>query len=245
MKQLLFILLLFMTLSVTADDIKNYLKDTKQMVKEGKYEESLKRYIWFHEHALEHDKAMGGVRLSFALNDWKSLGEVYPPAMKELRDTRDRGTNLMLKDGGSAQLFAEVRAINRTLGENSKTLEVFDILLEKYPDIAKSSWYYAKDDLFAAKRYDIIKKFIGNPMREYAVVASAYARDTTIMKRMPDAAGFFKAHAENSFVEKSVQLIQFAVAVGDLKAAKEVQQSAMKVVTDYRLTDAIPSKKNK
>ena len=231
--------------AVNAQDIKNYLRDTKRIVKEGKYEEALKRYIWFHENALKHDKSMAGVRLSFALSDWKSLGQVYPPAMKELKETRDKTTNIILKDGGSPQLFSEVAAINRTIGENSKTLELFEEMLSKYPHVAKSSWYYAKDDLFEAKRYDIIKQFIGNPLREYSRLVSNYTRDTTMAKTLPNGSAFFKTYAENSFVKKAVQLIRFAAETGDFKAAKEVQESAIKVVKDYRLQEAIPKDKSK
>jgi len=62
--------------------MQKYLSDTQQMVREGRYQEALERFVWFHDHALEHEpSAMYGVRLSFALSYWKSLGDVYPPAM--------------------------------------------------------------------------------------------------------------------------------------------------------------------
>lgn len=244
MKGLLFISILFLSLTLSAQDMQKYLTDTKEMVNSGKYKEALERHVWFHEHALEYNKAMAGVRLSFALSDWKSLADLYPPAMKELIATRDKKSKQILTDGGTSQLFSDVRALNRTLRENTKTLDLFEMLLNKDPDSAKSSWYYVRDDLFAAKRYDILKKFIGNPMREYSLVASKYGMDTTLSKKLPSGSAFFKAYAENAFVEKSIQLIQFAIASDDLKTAKEIQQAANKVLADYRLRDAIPQLKN-
>ena len=47
--------------------MQKYLSDTQEMVRKGKYKEALERFVWFHEHALEHDPAMTGVRLSFAV----------------------------------------------------------------------------------------------------------------------------------------------------------------------------------
>lgn len=244
MKVLLFVSILFFSVTLGAQDMQKYLKDTKELVNAGKYKEALERHVWFHEHALEYNRGMAGVRLSFALSDWKSLADLYPPAMKELISTRNKKSKQILTDGGTSNLFSDVRALNRTLGENTKTLELFEKLLDKYPEIAKSDWYYVRDDLFAAKRYDILKKFIGNPMREYSLVASKYGMDTTLSKKLPSGSAFFKAHAENSFIVKSIQLIQFAMASDDLKTAKEIQQAASKVLADYRLRDAIPIVKN-
>jgi len=59
-------------------DMCKYMDDTHTLVKQGKYAEALERMIWFHNHALEHELGMYGVRLSFALSEWKELGDVYP-----------------------------------------------------------------------------------------------------------------------------------------------------------------------
>ncbi len=75
---------------VEAEDMQKYLQDTQKMVSQGKYKEALKRNIWFHNHALEHRPSMYGVRLSFALSYWKSLGEIYPPAQKALAVIDDK-----------------------------------------------------------------------------------------------------------------------------------------------------------
>ncbi len=243
MKQLLLISLFLWSLSVSGQSMHQYLIDTKEMVKAGKYQEALERHIWFHEHAVEKEPAMVGVRGSFALADWKALATVYPPALTELRATRDRAVNQIKSDGGNPRLFADVKALNRTLGEPDKTIEVFEMLTTKYPESARSSWHYAKDEIFTAKRYDIARKFVGNPVREYTMLVSNYSRDTTLAKRLPAGREQFVAVSENRFVEKSLQLIDFALASDDLSGAKEIQLAAMKVVKDYRLRDAIPAGK--
>ena len=184
---------------------------------------------------------MKGFRLSFALSDWKSLADVYPPAKKELTEMRDATAVRILNNGPNKELFADVRALNRVLEENSKTVALFETILEKNPHSAKDYWYYAKDDLFEAKRYDIIKKFIGNPMGEYSVLLENRNRDIAMSEKMKANESMLKSHADNTFVEKSLQLIDFAMVSDDKLTAKEIQQKALKVVFDYRLRDAIPN----
>jgi hypothetical protein len=57
---------------------------------EGRHEEALREYIWFHDHALELEPALYGVRLSFALAYWVELAQDYPAARTALEGIRDR-----------------------------------------------------------------------------------------------------------------------------------------------------------
>ena len=44
-----------------------------------------------------------------------------------------------------------------------------------------------------------------------------------------------KARFQNSFVEKTLQLIDFALVNKDAKSAKEIKQKALAIVQDYCL----------
>src|SRR4051812_26335409 len=68
---------------------KTILKEAKADTKEMRYEDALAKHIWFYQSAIAFDKALYGVRLSFALNDWWNLALQYPPAMEAMRSTRD------------------------------------------------------------------------------------------------------------------------------------------------------------
>ena len=223
--------------------MRKYLSDTKEMVNQGKYKEALERTIWFHEHVLEHDKAMAGVRLSFALSDWKSLGNLYPPAITAFIEMRDRKTRQILDNGGTLDSFGEVTAFNRELGENSKTVELFQTLTQVRPDFAKECWIFAKTPLFDEKRFDIIRNYIGSPLREFNFIKERYEYEIGAYKNDKVGLADIKAVCENQFVENNLQLIQYALAVDDLKSAKEIQQKALSILDDYRLREAIPSDK--
>ena len=126
MKQLLTLFFIAISASLNAQELREYLQETKVLISKGQYKEALERHIWFHEHALDKDKSMQGVRLSFALGDWKELGDLYPPALKALTDIRDTKTGEILNSGGTKELFADVNGINRTLGEGEKTATLFE-----------------------------------------------------------------------------------------------------------------------
>jgi len=237
MKTLIIVVFTFLSISSYAQDMQKYLSETQEMVTQKKYQEALERYIWFQDHSLEHDMAMTGVRLSYALSSWKSLADIYPPAMTAFKGMRDNKTREILDSNAASQLFGDVAALNRVLGEDSKTIELFETLTKSHPNDAKRSWYWVKDALFNAKRYDIIRNYIGNPLNEFALLKSQYDMMNTFTKDDKKQQDALKSFNDNNLVEKSLQLIQFSIAVNDLKSAKEIRKKAMKIVKDNRLRD--------
>jgi len=242
MKLKIFIVAMLASLSVQADDMQKYLSDTQDLVKQGAHQEALERYLWFHDHALEHERSMTGVRLSFALSYWKKLGEVYPPALDAMTKVRNEKSSLLEEGKGSYDLFVDVRALNRTLEENDETVALFRKLDQEQEDLAKKCWDIAKEAVIKEKAYDLARKYIGNPVREFSKVKASYDRNVSMYggKNFGD---HFKAFNENNFVEKTIRLIDVAVALDDMKAAKEIQSKALAILDDYRLQDVIPSEK--
>ncbi|HTD86247.1 MAG TPA: serine/threonine-protein kinase, partial [Candidatus Binatia bacterium] len=65
------------------------LDEAKEQRQHGEYEQALQRHIWYHNHALEFEPSLTGVRLSFALAEWIELGRRYPRARRALIEIRD------------------------------------------------------------------------------------------------------------------------------------------------------------
>ncbi len=241
MKAVLTAVVVLMAVTSAAEDMQKYLSDAQVLVRQKKYEEALERFIWFHDHALEHEPAgMYGVRLSFALAYWKGLGDVYPPALAALVETRDRKLKQVTETPVNSGLFHDVVALNRTLHEEEKTVELFDLIHKRQPALAKQYWRFAKDAVIAAKRYDLARQYIGNPVREFTRVKAMYDHKVTLYDNPQMGGAHFKAFNEDHFVEESLKLIEVALALNDRKAAKEIQEKALAVIEDYRLRDAIP-----
>jgi hypothetical protein len=226
------------SISVFAEDMQKYLNDTQMMVRQGMYQEALERFIWFHDHALEHNSGMAGVRLSFALAYWKELGKVYSPAMQALIGTRDRKTNQILNADGNYELFNDVMAPNRTLEERDKTVLLFDSIDKLYPALAARCWIVAKEDVISAKRFDLARKYLVNYLQEFTRVKAMYDLNTSMYDDPRTGGAMLKRYNEDHFVKEVLQLIEVAVALGADRDAGEIQAKALAVLDDTRLRDA-------
>jgi len=243
MKILIAALVLLTSFPTYAEDMQKYLNYTQDLMLQGKNEEALERFLWFHDHALEHEPAMYGVRLSFALMYWKELGDSYPPALTAMKKTRDDKTILLENQKGNPNLFHDVMSLNETLGDDDKTIMLFRRLDQEQKDLAAQCWDMAKTPIIKAKAYDLIKKHIGNPVREFVKVKAMYEQNTEMYggKNFGES---FKAWNENNLVEETLRLIEVAIALDETKAAKEIQEKGLAIVDDHRLRDAIPAEKN-
>ncbi|NCT84705.1 MAG: hypothetical protein GXC94_16280 [Comamonadaceae bacterium] len=107
---------------------------------EGRLAEAAEKHLWFHEHVLERQPSMMGVRLSFALADWVALARRYPPAMAQMTAARDHAL-AQVEAGGPAGLKAlnEVLAFNRYLRQPESTREGFNRLALRDPLLAEQA----------------------------------------------------------------------------------------------------------
>jgi hypothetical protein len=234
MKNLFLAFALIISLSSDAQDLKNYLTETKTFVKQNKYSEANDRYIWFQNHSLESGSSMSGVRLSFALSEWKSLADLYPPALDSIKAMRDYKTKQLLQNNGPVQLFADVAAIYKLLFETEKTVTLFENIRNADKDKARKCWFYARKSLFKYKRYDLIKYYVGDPVSDFQVIKE---QRNMMLKFSSTNKETMKKYMDDSFVENSLDLINYSIAMDDLESAKKIRGEAMLIVKDYRLRD--------
>ena len=238
MKIFIFIFFFLITCVCHADDMQKHMEKTDDLINMGEYKEALERTIWFHNHALEHQRSMYGVRLSFALSRWYEFGKKYPPALLALKNIRDKKTDILMSGTGTHQLFHDVYSINETLSEDSKTIDLFIKLDKNQPSLAKNVWHIIKDKVILIKDYALIKKYIGNVLREYSVTEDRFKEMMELYNQNSRAYGEqFKAFNENYFVEQTLQLIDLAIALNDKEAAVQMKSKAKIIVKDYRLDD--------
>ncbi|MEM6279593.1 MAG: hypothetical protein AAF733_08950 [Verrucomicrobiota bacterium] len=217
--------------------MQKYLRDTEELVAAGQHEEALKRHIWFHHHALEHQPSMLGVRLSFALSNWRKLAKVYEPALEALLAIRDEKTEALLSGEGNNGFFADVKAINRYLREEEKSLDLFDELHRRYPDIAATCWHYVKELAFSRQRDDLVAVYLGDPIREFESLKRRYESD----RSEPSRGKRFFERSQARFVENCLRLIRALLALGKHREALLVQEKALAVLEDDQIRGAIPA----
>ena len=219
------------------NDMQEYLRDIRELVKSGKYSEALERHLWFHNHALEYDESMTGVRLSFALSDWLELGEKYPPARIALVDIRDQKTEELMSGDENRDFFSDVTSLNRVLEQSEKTVSLFEKIDASNPDAAKKYWVFAEDSVIEAERYDLVRKYIEDPVTEFAKLKEDYDSMVELYDHPQFGGKKFKGYNEDSLVTESLKLIEIARVFGDQEAARQIRINASAVVKDPRLAE--------
>jgi hypothetical protein len=220
-------------------DPQQILHEAQGDFKEQRYKDALAKHIWFHDHALEYQPSMYGVRLSFALSYWKQLGDVYPPALKKMVKIRDHKTDRLGHGKGDRQLFHDVMALNRTLEQDSMTVDLFRKLDREQPELATQCWDIAKKGVIKGKAFDLVQKHMGSLTLEFEDIKEIYARN----KGMYGGKGFgedFQAYNENHFVEETTTLVWLAITLDNIEDAKVIQADALAILNDPRLNDVIP-----
>ena len=211
-------------------DPQTILNEAQADAKAKRYEIALAKQVWFHENALSLNQAMTGVRLSFALSNWESLGRAYPPALAKLQSIRDGLQERALKGEDLMSAFADLAAINRTLGEDSRTSEAFRALDALNPKAAKMAIFYVKPALVKSKDYDLYLKYT-DVKRDYLQMRQLYELNMQMVedkKFGPNLADF----AKKSFRNGSATLIAI-LAVSDRKQeASDIASLAKKQIDD-------------
>ncbi len=219
-------LLIFSGISMASVGNKD-LDEIRQLAKAGQFQQALEKHLWFHEES-RSSSGMGGVRLSYAISAWIELGEKYPPAFEALIQVRDKDKEKLLSGNGSFDNFHDLSAVNRGLGEDEETLELFLILDRKYPEQSPSYYIVAEDLLIEHKKYDICAKYIGDPIAKYEGLRHRREMELSFAKTNPKLNNpRFLEHADESFIDGVLKLIEVLISIKKQDDASEIQKRAL------------------
>jgi hypothetical protein len=186
--------------------------------------------VWFFENALKYAPSMYGVRLSFALSDWKSLSDLYPPALEKLKAERDEAAAKVRRSEDPHHSFHDFAAINRVLDEDVKSEELFLWLDKNSPATAAAVYDIAQSSLVKAKEYGVCARYL-DPDRSLETMVRLYkenkkiAGDPEFRHRMSD-------FADESLSNGVGTLVALLVVNGRTADAKRVAEEAMKACDD-------------
>jgi len=179
--------------------------------REGRYEEALREYIWFHEHALQHRQSLYGVRLSFALWYWMELAKEYPEARKKLEEIRDRKTETLASGGGDRELFHDVRSINHALGEEEKTHQLFTTMLKTAPLLAPACADLAIEAIVKAGDFMLAERYSDLP--EDALIRWSEQLNEDVVALTGDRDKKRKAHRLEAYVHIYCDQVGTTIAI--------------------------------
>lgn len=207
-------------------DPQKILSEARADARAKRYEDALAKHVWFHRNALKHDRSLGGVRLSFALSDWHELGKAYPPALVKLKEIRDEAAKNVTNGKHVRQSFQDLAAINRTVGEESRTKEIFVLLDAQNADAAKEVFDIAQPALINAKEYKLCGKYIDSK-RSFPRIIESFRRG----KRLAEDTRLGAKHLEyanEKFTNDAATLIALLTVNGRKAEAEEIAGDAKK-----------------
>jgi hypothetical protein len=207
----------------------------------GNHDEALREYIWFHNHALEEDPALSGVRLSFALAYWTDLGESYPPALRALEEIRNQKAAALLRGSESRDAFRDVVAINEALETSSLTYELFVKLVESMPGFARQCAPVALPAIVDANDFRLSKQVSPAPETDILREATWLNKDERRSKEADDHNALRRwAHVRNF-----VRLVQLHMAIatgnGEPAEAASIKALALNFIESPSLRAAVES----
>lgn len=126
----------------------------------GRHEAALAKFVWFHHNALSVAQSLSAVRLSFALSDWYDLAKDYPPAMAAMLDARDQAEFSFLNAGYQYEQFADLSALNRTLGTPQRTCSIFKQVMQNDNEAAARVYHVAESALVHQKEFALCNSFL-------------------------------------------------------------------------------------
>ncbi|WP_395742664.1 hypothetical protein [Prosthecobacter sp.] len=217
------------------DEAQRALQDAQALARAGEYEAALERHEWYHTNALRISPAQYGVRLSFALSDWKRLGEKYPPAMAALTALRDQGTQTVLTGKAPPELFHDVVSINHTLSADDASVKLFKKLDETQPAFAKQCFRFVQDALLSAGEMDLFARHCGDSARYLKGKIAEHQRLMAVIRQHPDS-GQSQQHFENRLVTLTLALSEYAAAQSDPNLASHLKEMTAEIIADPRLT---------
>ena len=245
----------------------------RKLVTLGKYDEALKHFLWCFDHGLEHQSSYVGVRASFLLNSIKELADVYPPALKALKERRDRseaqvrdfvaGKKLKKpknKEKGIAgflgrlvgpdlpaifRVAGDVAALNDTLGENARTIGIYDQLRtddrSESKQARKALFHRIEDDLMKARRYEEIIED-GDPVFRVTTSAQTLKMEHAFMAGVDeDMARQMKEHLISDMITTAGNGYEACVGANRDDLAATIKDTLLNVQSSHLTYDILVS----
>jgi hypothetical protein len=149
----------------------------------GAYADALAKFVWFHHNALRYEESLSAVRLSFALCYWLKLAKAYSPARAAFLRTRDE-TEAAFASDPCFDLFHDLAALNRYLGDGLRTVDVFMNIARQNHSVAERLYHVAEPFLLAAGRYAECGPFL-KPSERLSLARESYRATSEFEASIP------------------------------------------------------------
>ena len=238
MKHLQGMLLIFLVEVAVADwhppenpDPRAILKEAREDAISGKFEHALAKHLWFHNNALKYRRSLYGVRLSFALSDWKRLSNVYPPALDKMREVRDKAEEYVQNGVQAYNYFHDFESLNEQLGDEGDTVRLFVWLDNNKPETAFSVYRLAQPSLIKENKFALAGKYVDHQSTFGRIVGDFAAHKEYINKYSSEWGALrldeTRRFGQMRFTNSSAILVALLVLTERVDDAKDISEQAL------------------
>ncbi len=211
-------------------DPRAILAEAEHDAQARRYAEALAKYAWFYEHALDTAQGLYGLRLSRALEDWAALARDYPPALERLRATREAAAEQVRKGEGARGWFNEVLAIDRVLGQDAATRELFRWLDAHRNEVAAQVYDQAQAALVRGREYALCGKYL-TPDKTLAKALEQYQLTLQLAAGADDEVAL-RSFAQRTLANKTGLLVSLLAVNHRKDEAERIAAAALKEWND-------------
>ncbi len=205
---------------VTHASVETRFKRAQALAKAGQAEEALKEFLWCYDEGMPRVTGFSGVRQSHLLDEIAKLGKTYPPALEALREHRDRAERTMLASATDFDAAMSFSSINRVLGENGRTLQLWEQLP---PDDRRRTalGHQAYGELVKTRRYQDAAQAMPYRMMNSMFESLSDPLPKAVLDKAPDAARL-QREQRDYVVKNTTGYVEVLAGAGDLDHAREL-----------------------
>jgi nucleotide-binding universal stress UspA family protein len=194
---------------ITNDLVQVRYQQARALQQSGQWEAALREFLWCYDVGMPQVSSFSAVRSSFVLSAIKQLADHDPEALAALRTRRERAGQEINSGTEVSGAISDFVSLNRVLGEEERTLQVFD-QLPPGDRRRVTMAIYAHDLLIAAQRYADVAE--GKP---YPLMSAGFEASIGHVPPANAAAAF-----TDSVVQSAAQDIEVLAGVGDFAHAR-------------------------
>ncbi len=212
-------------------DPSSILRSAVDDKRDGQYEQSLAKYLWYHKYAVQYDQGLSAVRLSFALGYWLDLATVYSPARDAFIRTRDETEQAFLKRPSEFDLFHDVASMNDRVGDGIRTADLFATVAAIDQDNAQRPYQIAEPSLIAAGRFHACAPFL-EPKERIERAAQIYRISKQHEESRPDCGYPVPKLARTHYIRNVATLVGLLVLNDRVDDARTAYSDALSIIGD-------------
>ncbi len=183
-------------------------------MKAGQYEAATKDFLWCFDTGMKKVSSYTGVRSSYVIEMLAEIGKKHPPALAALRERQAAASAALERDRSDPTPLIEISGLNRALGEDARTLALFDSFPPEEKTQRNVLAYIVTDQLLEARRYkDIVQA------QPYSRMSQMLAVTANGINSLPESR---RPEMRRQVLESAAKNLEALAGAGDTANAKEL-----------------------